>query len=82
MVEGVEWGMGGGGGGWLWGGIGKLGGRADSPHYWGWIAFAGRSRVILCPNSISISIEIIISKNSEPLSRQSSWDLKASISGS
>ena len=46
--------------------IGKLGGRADSPHYWGWIAFAGRSRVILCPNSISI--EIIISKNSEPLS--------------
>ena len=27
--------------------IGKLGGRAGSPHYWGWIAFAGRSRAIL-----------------------------------
>ena len=30
-----------------WGVIGKLGGRAGSPHYWGWIAFAGRSRAIL-----------------------------------
>ena len=57
MGGGVEWRDGGGVGVWVCGRvgsgrgegvIGKLGGRAGSPHYWGWIAFAGRSRVILC----------------------------------
>ena len=47
-----------------WGVIGKLGGRADSPHYWGWIAFAGRSTVIRVSFSIlDININLNISIN-------------------
>ena len=49
-----------------WGVIGKLGGRADSPHYWGWIAFAGRSTVIrvsFSTHNININLNISINKS-------------------
>ena len=61
----VNWGWDGGMGA-TWGVIGKLGGRADSPHYWGWIAFAGRSTVIRVSFStldINININININLN-------------------
>ena len=55
---GMGWGWGEGA---TWGVIGKLGGRADSPHYWGWIAFAGRSTVIRVSFTIlKININLII----------------------
>ena len=58
---GMGWGWGEGA---TWGVIGKLGGRADSPHYWGWIAFAGRSTVIRVSFSIlNININLNISIN-------------------